>query len=200
MPDTLGVILAGGLARRMGGGDKALRSVGGQTVMARLIERMTPQVSGLVLNANADPARFAEYGLPVAPDSLPDHPGPLAGVLAGLDWATLHAPSVEWIVTVPGDAPFVPEDLVTRLHAGRGPATFACAASGGRTHPVVGLWPLAVRDELHHAVTALGQRKIDAFTQPARTSVVEWAILDVDPFFNVNTPEDLVNAERLARP
>ena len=199
MDETLGVILAGGLARRMGGGDKALRSIGGQTVLARLIERMVPQVSGLVLNANADAARFADYGLPVVPDSLPDHPGPLAGVLAGLDWALAHAPDARWIVTAPGDAPFLPTDLVTRLHAGRGVALFACAASGGRTHPVAALWPVSVRDELHAAITA-GQRKIDAFTRTERTAVIEWPLGDMDPFFNVNTPEDLLRAERLAAP
>lgn len=193
MDKTLGVILAGGLARRMGGGDKALRTVGGQTVLARLVERMAPQVSGLVLNANGDPARFAAYGLPMVPDSLPGHPGPLAGVLAGLDWALARAPGVPWIVTVPGDAPFLPVDLVARLHAGRGGAVFACAASGGRTHPVAALWPVAVRDELEAAITS-GQRKIDAFTRAERTAVVEWPLDGVDPFFNVNTPDDLVRA------
>lgn len=196
MDKTLGVILAGGLARRMGGGDKALRSIGGRTVLARLIERMALQVSGLVLNANADAARFAEYGLPVVPDSLPDHPGPLAGVLAGLDWALAHAPDARWIVTAPGDAPFLPTDLVARLHAERGGAMFVCAASGGRTHPVVALWPLSVRDELHAAISG-GQRKIDAFTRTERTVVVEWPVGTLDPFFNVNTPDDLFRAERL---
>lgn len=190
---TIGIILAGGLARRMGGGDKALRTIGGQTVLARLVERMAPQVSGLVLNANGDPARFAAYGLPTVQDTLPGHPGPLAGVLAGMDWASAHRPEVPWIVTVPGDAPFVPADLVARLHAGRGNATFACAASGGRTHPVAALWPVAARDELRAALKA-GQRKIDAFTRADRTVVVEWPIGVVDPFFNVNTPEDLVQA------
>ena len=197
---TLGVILAGGLARRMGGGDKALRTVGGQTVLARLIERMAPQVSGLVLNANGDPTRFAAYGLPTVQDSIPDHPGPLAGVLAGLDWAIAYAPGVPWIVTVPGDAPFLPVDLVARLHAERGGATFACAASGGRTHPVAALWPVAVRDEIRAALT-VGQRKIDAFTRPERTAVVEWPMGAVDPFFNVNTPDDLTRAWfSIARP
>ena len=192
-PPTLGVILAGGLARRLGGGDKALRDIGGRTVLARLVERMTPQVCGLVLNANGDPARFADYGLPTVPDSLPDHPGPLAGVLAGLEWAAAQAPGVAWIVTVPGDAPFIPTDLVARLHAGRGSATFACAASGGRTHPVAALWPVAAQDELRAALIA-GQRKMDAFAGPDRTAVVEWEVGDVDPFFNVNTPEDLAKA------
>ena len=198
MTETVGVILAGGLARRMGGGDKALRRVGGRTVMARLIERMTPQVTRLVLNANDDPARFTEWGLPIVPDSLPDHPGPLAGVLAGLDW-TAATCGAEWLVSVPGDAPFLPADLVARLHQARAAAdaTFACAASGGWTHPVVGLWPVALRGELRAALLA-GVRKIDAFTARHRTATAEWPIEGADPFFNVNTPADLAAAERLA--
>jgi len=197
-PPTLGAILAGGLARRLGGGDKALRQVGGRTVLARLVERMTPQVTRLVLNANDDPARFAAEGLPVVADSLPGHPGPLAGVLAALDWAAANEPATEWVVTVPGDSPFLPRDLVARLHAERGDATFACAASGGWTHPVVGLWPVSVRDELRRAVAVDGIRKIDAFTGRHACSTVEWPVRPVDPFLNVNTPEELVEANRLA--
>lgn len=197
MDETVGVILAGGLARRMGGGDKALQVVGGRTVLDRLTRCMAPQVSALVLNANGDPARFAAYGLPVVPDSLPGHPGPLAGVLAGMDWAAAHAPRARWIVTAPGDAPFLPADLVQRLHAGRADALFACAASGGRTHPVAALWPVSARQKLRAAMEA-GQRKMDAFTRPERTAVVEWPTGDLDPFLNVNTPKDLEEAERLA--
>ncbi len=204
---TLGVILAGGLARRMGGGDKALRLVGGQTVMARLILRMSPQVTRLIVNANADNTspntgrgRFAALGLPVVADSLPDHPGPLAGVLAGLDWAAANAPGTAWIVTVPGDAPFLPQDLVARLHQVREAAgvPFACAASGGWTHPVIALWPLALREELRRAVAEEGLRKIDAFTARHGAAAAEWPANPVDPFFNVNTPEDLAEADRLA--
>ncbi len=199
---TLGVILAGGLARRMGGGDKALRLVGGQTVMARLLDRMTPQVSRLIINANADPARFAALGLPVVADSIPDHPGPLAGVLAGMDWAAAHAPGTAWIVTVPGDAPFLPRDLVARLHQAREAAAvpFACAASGGWTHPVVALWPVSMRETLRRAVAEGGMRKIDAFTARHGAASAEWPTDPVDPFFNVNTPEDLAAADRLATP
>ena len=197
-PPTLGVILAGGLARRMGGGDKGLRLVGGERVLDRLVRRLSPQVAGLVVNANDDPARFADLGLPVVPDSVADRPGPLAGVIAGLEWAAAHAPGVAWIVTVPGDCPFVPPDLVARLHAGRGTADLACAASGGWTHPVVGLWPLALRGALRLAVEG-GMRKIDAFTGRYATAVVEWPVGDADPFFNVNTPDDLREANRLAR-
>lgn len=195
-PPTLGVILAGGLARRMGGGDKGLHRVGGERVLDRLVRRVAPQVAGLVVNANGDPSRFADLGLAVVPDSLPDRPGPLAGVIAGLDWAAVRLPGVEWIVTVPGDCPFVPADLVARLHAGRGAADLVCAASGGRTHPVVGLWPVSLRESLRQAVLS-GERKIDAFTGRHAVAVVEWPVGDVDPFFNVNTPNDLQEANRL---
>jgi len=197
-PPTLGVILAGGLARRMGGGDKGLRLVGGERVLDRLVRRMSPQVAGLAVNANDDPARFADLGLPVVPDTVPDRPGPLAGVIAALDWAAAHPSRAAWIVTVPGDCPFVPPDLVARLHEGRGAAGLACATSGGWTHPVVALWPLSIRDALRAAVQD-GMRKIDAFTARYATAAVEWPVNPVDPFFNVNTPEDLAEADRLAR-
>lgn len=195
---TVGAILAGGLARRMGGGDKALRMVGGQAVLARLVARLTPQVARLVLNANEDPARFAGFGLPVVGDDLPDRPGPLAGVLAGLDWAARVAPDVRWVVTAPGDAPFLPEDLVARLHAGLGGATLACAASGGRMHPVVALWPVALRHDLRRALVEEGLRKVGAYVGRHGPAVVEWPIGDMDPFFNVNTPADLADADDLA--
>jgi len=201
VPPTVGAILAGGLARRMGGGDKPLRTIGGRTVLARIVGRVTPQVARLILNANDDPRRFDGFRLPVVADSLPDHPGPLAGVLAALDWTAAADPSIAWVVTAPGDAPFVPRDLVARLHAarsGRG-AMFACAASQGRTHPVIALWPVAIRDELRRAVAAQGIRKIDLFTERrGGCAVAEWPTNPVDPFFNVNTPEDLVEASHLA--
>lgn len=197
-PATLGVILAGGLARRMGGGDKGLRLVGGERLLDRLVRRMAPQVAGLAVNANDDPARLASLGLPVVPDSVPDRPGPLAGVIAGLDWAAAHPSGAAWIVTVPGDCPFVPLDLVARLHDGRGAADLACAASGGWTHPVIGLWPLSIRGALRQAVQD-GVRKMDAFTGRYATAAVEWPVDGADPFFNVNTPDDLQEADRLAR-
>lgn len=190
---TIGLILAGGLARRMGGGDKGLRSVGGQSVIARVIERLAPQVDGLVLNANGDPARFAPLGLPVVADPIPDHPGPLAGVLAGLDWAA--ARGAQWVVSAPADAPFLPEDLVERLHRARGSAPLACAASGGQTHHVIAVWPVAMRAALRQALLD-GQRKVGAFTRDG--GLAEWPAVPIDPFFNVNTPEDLAEADRLA--
>src|ERR1700753_1158519 len=160
-PPTLGLVLAGGLARRMGGGDKALIEIGGTTILDRVIARLAPAVTGLILNANGDPARFARYGLPVVADSVPDFAGPLAGILAGLDWAAAHAPEIAGIVSVPGDCPFLPRDVVPRLHAVRAAANtpLACARSGDWRHPVVGLWPLALRDDLRHALLDEGLHK-----------------------------------------
>jgi molybdopterin-guanine dinucleotide biosynthesis protein A len=201
IPPTIGAILAGGLARRLGGGDKALRTVGDRTVLAWLIDRLAPQVARLILNANADPGRFGALGLPVVADSLPDFQGPLAGVLAALDWSAGSAPGIEWVVTVPGDTPFIPHDLVTRLHAGRqrSNAIMACAASQDRAHPVIGLWPVSVRDDMRSALTEHGVRRIDGFMQRYACAVVDWPAAPVDPFFNVNTPDDLAEANRLVR-
>jgi molybdopterin-guanine dinucleotide biosynthesis protein A len=195
-PPTLGLVLAGGLARRMGGGDKALIEIGGTTILDRVIARLTPAVTGLILNANGDPARFVRFGLPIVADSVPDFAGPLAGILAGLDWAAAHAPEIAWIVSVPGDCPFLPRDVVPRLHAARAAAgtPLACARSGDWRHPVVGLWPLALRDDLRRALLDEGLHKIEVWT--ARHA--EWPAAPVDPFFNVNTPDDAAAAERLA--
>jgi molybdopterin-guanine dinucleotide biosynthesis protein A len=175
-----------------------MRRVGERTVLARQLERLRPQVSALMLNANDDPARFAPYGLPVVADSISGQPGPLAGVVAGLDWAA--ASGSAWVVTVPGDAPFLPLDLVARLHQAlsRAGALLASAASGGRTHPVVTLWPVALREDLRRALTVEGIRKIDGFTGRYPLTIVEWPVEKVDPFFNLNTPDDLAAAERLA--
>lgn len=198
--NVAGLILAGGLARRMGGGHKMLKSVGGKSVLTRLIARLRPQVRALVLNVNADPALFAEFGLPVVPDDVPGHPGPLAGVLAGLEWAARERPAIGWIVSVPGDAPFIPRDLVARLENERtaAGAELACAASGARTHPVIGLWPVSLRAALRRALVEEDVHKIDRFTARYPTIAVTWPDKPLDPFFNVNTPEDLAEADRLA--
>ena len=201
-PPTVVAILAGGLARRLGGGDKSLRTVAGRTVLDRLIERLTPQSSRLVLNANTDtggdPGRFGSLDLPIVPDDLPGNPGPLAGVLAVLDWTAATDPGAASVVTVPGDTPFLPLDLVRRLHDGRRTARFACAASGGRTHPVIALWDVSLRTELRHALVVEGVRKVGAFTGRHLAVAVEWPAIPVDPFLNVNTPEDLSRANFLA--
>ena len=195
---TLGLVLAGGLARRMGGGDKPLRRVGGRTVLERVADALRPQVAALLLNANGDPARFAAFGMAVVPDPLPGNPGPLTGVLAGLEWAAAHRPNLAWVLAVPGDAPFLPADLAARLHQAREAAgvPLACAASGGWTHPVVGLWPVAIAPALRAAVLS-GLSKIDAFTAIHGVVAVEWPAAPRDPFFNANRPEDLDEADRL---
>jgi molybdenum cofactor guanylyltransferase len=197
-PDTLGVVLAGGLARRMGGGDKPLRLLGGRPMLDHVLSRITPQVAAVVLNANGDPARFAGTGLPVVPDGLPDHPGPLAGILAALDWAATRRPELAWVVSVPGDSPFIPHDLVARLHAARAAQAvpLACARSAGQAHPPVGLWPVALRDDLRAALLAQ-ERKIDRWTARHGCAHADWPDQPVDPFFNANAPDDLATAEAL---
>jgi molybdopterin-guanine dinucleotide biosynthesis protein A len=197
---TLGLILAGGQARRMGGGDKPLKSIGGVTILDRVIARMRPQCRALLLNANGDPARFAATGLPVVADDVPNFAGPLAGILAGLDWATAQAPDVEYVASVPGDCPFLPGDLVARLQRVRAEAglPLACARSGEWRHPVVGLWPVALRDDLRRALTGEGLRKIELWTARHGVAIADWPAEPVDPFFNVNTPEDAAAAEAIA--
>jgi molybdopterin-guanine dinucleotide biosynthesis protein A len=199
-PATLGLVLAGGLARRMGGGDKALITIGGATILDQVLARLRPACTGIILNANGDPARFAGCGLPVIPDSVPDFAGPLAGILAGLDWAAMHAPDVEWVASAPGDCPFLPHDLVSRLHEARHKAgtPLACARSGDWRHPVVALWRVALRDDLRHALIDESLHKIEVWTARHGVAIAEWPTTPIDPFFNVNTPEDAAEAERLA--
>lgn len=197
--EVVGVLLAGGLSRRMGGQDKMLRHLGGQSIMARVIARVAPQVGRLLLNANGDPARFEEFGLPVAADVLGDHAGPLAGVLTGMEWALANAPGCPWVLTAPTDAPFLPGDLVQRLMAAvkHGEADMACVSSRGRHHPVCGLWPVRLADELRRAMLEEDTRKVDIWTARYRLAVVDWPVDPVDPFFNANRPEDMAEAERI---
>ncbi len=198
---TLGLLLAGGLARRMGGGDKPLKAIAGRTLLDHVIERLSPQCAGLVLNANGDPARFANTGLPVVADSVGDFAGPLAGILAGLEYAAAARPDIAWVVSVAADTPFVPRDLVARLQAARiaAGARLAVAASGGYSHPVIGLWPVALAPALRQALVDEDMRKIDRWTARYPLATVEWATDPVDPFFNANTPEDLSAAEAIAQ-
>lgn len=199
-PTVAGVLLAGGLSRRMGGGDKSLRVLAGLPILARVIARTRPQVAALVLNANGDPARFREFGLPVVSDSIPDFAGPLAGVLAGLDWAAANVAGATHVASFATDTPFLPADLVARLTAAvtDGKHDLACAASNGRTHPVFGLWPLALREDLRAALQS-GMRKVDQWTARHRLKIVEFPTEVYDPFFNANTPEDLNEGERVSR-
>jgi molybdopterin-guanine dinucleotide biosynthesis protein A len=200
LPPTLGLVLAGGLARRMGGGDKALLKIGNATILDRVLERFTPQCSRVILNANGDPSRFAFTGLPVVADNVPDFAGPLAGVLAGLDWAAAHMPDIAVVASVPGDCPFLPRDLVARLAAARAAdqTPLACARSGEWRHPVVGLWPVALRADLRRALTDEGLHKIEMWTARHGVAIADWPNEPVDPFFNVNTPADAAEAGRLA--
>lgn len=197
--DAVGVVLAGGLARRMGGGDKGLIVLQGRPILDHVLERLAPQVGRIVINANGEPARLAGYKLPIVADAIEGFAGPLAGVLAGMEWAAQRG--AQWIVTAATDTPFFPTDLVRRLEeaVAQADADMACAASGGRRHPVFGLWPVALRADLHHAMTADGVRKVDLWTARHRLAVAEYSDRPCDPFFNVNRPEDVAEAERIAR-
>lgn len=199
-PATLGVVLAGGLARRMGGGDKPTRMVGGRTILERVIARMAPQCDSLVLSANGDPARFAALKLPVVADGIEGFAGPLAGILAALDWMAANQPQKKWLVTVAGDCPFLPNDLVARLHRARRAQDrpIGVAASGGRSHHVIALWPVALREELRHALVTEKLRQVSAWMARHRPAIAEWPAAPFDPFFNANTLADLDEAERLA--
>ncbi|WP_020592021.1 molybdenum cofactor guanylyltransferase MobA [Kiloniella laminariae] len=200
--DVAGIILAGGLARRMGGGDKSLKLLAGQTLLQRVLDRIRPQIGPLAINANGDPSRFADNDLPVAADVLEGNPGPLAGILTGMEWVTEHHPEIKWLVSVPCDAPLIPLDLVRQLKsaAGREKLPLACAVSRGRNHPVVGLWSVDLRADLRRAMVEDELRKVDLWT--ARHGVAEASFEDldiagqkVDPFFNANKPGDLTEIE-----
>jgi len=199
-PLPLGLVLAGGLARRMGGGDKTRIRIGGKTILERVLARLKPQCAEVILNANGDPARFADTGLPVVPDTVPGFAGPLAGILAGLDWTATHAPAITDVASVPGDCPFLPGDLVARLSAARQAAgvPLACARSGDWRHPVVGLWPVALRQDLRKALVEEDMHKIETWTARHGIAVGDWPATPIDPFFNVNTPADAAEAERIA--
>jgi molybdenum cofactor guanylyltransferase len=200
MLPTLGLVLAGGLARRMGGGDKARLRIGNSTILERVLARIDPQCECIVINANGDPARFADARLPIVADSVPDFAGPLAGILAGLDWTAMNAPACEWLLSVPGDCPFLPNDLAARLHQARNKdgTPLACARSGDWRHPVVGLWPIALREDLRRALVEEGLHKIEIWTARHGVAIADWPAEPVDPFFNVNTPEDAAQAEAIA--
>lgn len=200
--DIAGVILAGGLARRMGGGDKAAGQIAGQSMFGRVTGRLAPQVASLALNANGDPARFADLGLPVVSDSIADYPGPLAGVLAGMDWAA--GKGATHILSVAADTPFFPTDLCARLAAAISEETpIALAATpdpkrGMSRHPTFGLWPVALADDLRAALTD-GVRKVVLWTDRHGAATVPFPNDPFDPFFNVNTPDDMAVAEALAK-
>ncbi|CAN7729489.1 molybdenum cofactor guanylyltransferase MobA [Mesorhizobium sp. LjNodule214] len=199
--DIAGIILAGGQSRRMGGGDKTLLVLGGRRLLDHVVARLAPQVGPMALSANGDPMRFARFGLPVLADTVEGYAGPLAGILTGLEWASMGCNGV---VTAAGDTPFLPEDLVDRLTAAAAdhPGAIAVASSGGKRHPTFALWPLGLHDALRRFLVDEDNRRVSAFIE--RHGFVEVAFPmwnsgehEIDPFFNINTPDDLAAAERL---
>ncbi|WP_445503653.1 molybdenum cofactor guanylyltransferase MobA [Microvirga sp. G4-2] len=200
-PATLGVILAGGLARRMGGGDKPLLMLEGRTLLAHVKQRLAPQCECVILNANGEPSRFIATCLPIVADSVSDHPGPLAGILTALEWTAQNQSAIKWVVSVPCDTPFIPADLVEHLHAA-GSTTqcaIAYAASGPHEHHAIGLWPVALRHDLRHALTVKGMRRVEDWAKEHGAAAAIWPAEPFDPFFNINTPEDLDAASTMLR-
>lgn len=196
---TIGIILAGGQARRMGGGDKSFLHVGGSPMLARVIDRLRPQCASLILSANGDEKRFSAFGLPVITDDVTGSAGPLAGILASLNAIAARHPDIGWAVSVAADTPFLPADFVARLHGAReaAGARLACARSGGRLHPVDALWPVALRHYLRDALVRRSIRKVEEFGALHARACADWPSEPYDPFFNVNTPEDLARAEQI---
>jgi molybdenum cofactor guanylyltransferase len=196
---TLGLILNGGLARRMGGADKGLVLLAGRPMLVHAIGRLRPQCAAVAISANGDAAHFTAFRLPVLADDPQDFAGPLAGMLAGLEHCARLGAAMTHVATLPADAPFAPHDFVARLHEARhaSGAAIALAASGGRTHPVAALWPVALAADLRRALAHEGLRKVEAFAARFPLALAEWPCEPVDPFFNVNSPEDLARAEAL---
>ncbi len=197
----VGVLLAGGQSRRMGGGDKSLNDLAGRPLLSHVVKRALPQVDTLILNANGDPARFGEYSLPVVADTVAGFVGPLAGVLTGQEWARDNAPDAKWVVTMATDTPFFPADLVTRFKAAikENSADMVMATSGGNRHPVFGMWPVELADDLRHALTIDGVRKVLHWTDRFNLVQVDFSAHPYDPFFNVNRPQDLQQAQMIIR-
>jgi molybdopterin-guanine dinucleotide biosynthesis protein A len=195
---TLGLVLAGGLARRMGV-DKAFVEVGARTLLARAAERLGAQCDAVAVNANGDAARYAAVGARVIADSISGNPGPLAGVLAGLEFA--REGGFDFVVSLPVDTPFAPEDLVARLRLSRetAEASIAVACSGGQKHHAVALWPVLLADDIRHALTVERQNSVGRFCARYSVACADWPVTPFDPFFNVNTPEDVATAEELLR-
>ncbi len=200
---VLGAILAGGLARRMGADGKSHLQLAGRPLIEHVIERVQGQVDALVINAPEDAAGLAGLGLPVVPDlseegRIETRGGPLVGILSALEWATASQDGFETVAVFPTDTPLLPEDFVTRARVAlAGGRDLACAASGGRVHPVVALWPIGLTERLRHLVIEAGLRRADGVLEHFRTARVDYATEPFDPFFNVNTPEDLAEAERI---
>lgn len=200
MPPTLGVILAGGLSRRMGG-DKTLLVFEGLTLLEHVAQRLAPQCESVVINANSDLSRFENMRFPVVPDSIAGYLGPLAGILTALEWSAVHRPDIEWVVSAPGDTPFIPQDLVQRLHEARleSGQSLACALSGSQVHFAVGLWPVSLRHDLRQTLLEKDMRSVRDWARLHGYAEASWPLEPVDPFFNINTPDDLAEASVLAQ-
>jgi molybdenum cofactor guanylyltransferase len=200
-----GVVLAGGRSRRMGGGDKGLLELAGKPMLRHVIDRLAPQVKTTIINANGDPQRFAAFALPVVADTVEGFVGPLAGVLAGMRWSTRNMPAARWIVTAPGDAPLLPRDLVERMieAAAEREDTIAVAQSGGEMHPVIGLWPIALMQDLEEQLKA-GVRKVQQWADRHGAVAVPFPCarfcgLSIDPYYNANTPQELGELRAMLR-
>ena len=199
---VVGVILAGGKSSRMGGGDKCLLPLGGRPVLASVLAGLKPQVFDIVINANGEPKRFAHFGLPVLADSMAGFAGPLAGIHAGLEWVKANRPGIRYVVTVPSDTPFFPGDLVQRfLSELEHHPSLLVAASAEGVHPVVGLWPVGLARDLQEYLQQ-GMHKVGAFTKQHGVVEVFFPPVEVggrlvDPFFNINRPEELEQAGAL---
>ena len=202
---VVGVLLAGGRSSRMGGADKCLLPLAGRAILAHIIERLRPQVSDLVINANGDPARFAAFGLPVIEDRLGDHAGPLAGVHAGIEWARANRPDCPFVITAATDTPFLPADLVSRFHSAmaKDEPRLLVARSEEGIQPVFGLWPVSLASELEQSLKRGRQKASDWVRQHGAEEVffpaMETGGRAIDPFFNINRPEDLAEAEALLK-
>lgn len=198
---VVGVLLAGGLSRRMGGGFKCLRLIGGVPILDLVVGRAKPQVSSLLLNVNGDPELFQSYDLPIIPDVIDGYVGPLAGVLTGMEWVAAHMPDCVWLVSFATDAPFIPRDLVNRLlySVEMENGEIACAISNNRTQPVFALWPVKLRHDLRQAIVEEDIRKIEAWTSRYRVVLVEFDTQTYDPFFNANRREDIEEAEHILK-
>ncbi|NKB20171.1 MAG: molybdenum cofactor guanylyltransferase MobA [Alphaproteobacteria bacterium] len=194
-----GLLLAGGQSRRMGGGDKCLRALVGKTLLMRVIDCARPQVDHLILNANGDPSRFEDYNLPVVGDVVDGFAGPLAGILTGMEWVRDNRPKCQWMASFACDAPFAPNDLVSRLYDAvrNEKGDLACGTSNGRDQPVFGLWPIELAEDLRTSLVEMDIRKVDIWTARHRLVRANWSTDPVDPFLNVNRPEDLAIAEEV---
>lgn len=201
MNNVTGIILAGGLSRRFGGGgDKFQNKLSGRPLLEWVVERARPQVGTLILNANSDADQFDHYNLPVIADVIQGYAGPLAGVLTGMEWVRANQSDRDWIATFPADAPFIPTDMVDLLldRAEQDKSEIACAASGGWSHPVCGLWRVELADQLRQAIEIEDMRKTDLWTSRYKLSTIEFSTDPFDPFYNVNQPSDLEEAEKIA--